>query len=94
MDGKRVVGIDVGKYWLDVAREEAADVERFANDPDAIAILVASLNPARDVVVFERTGGYERALEAALAAAGVSWAVVHSLKVPAAVGGRATARAA
>jgi transposase len=34
-------------------------------------------------VVFERTGGYERALEAALAAAGVSWAVVHSLKVKA-----------
>jgi len=83
MDGKRMVGIDVGKYWLDVAREDADEVERFANEANAIATLVASLDPARDVVVFERTGGYERALEAALAAAGVSWAVVHSLKVKA-----------
>jgi transposase len=33
------------------------------------------------VVVFERTGGYERLLEAALAAAGVAWAVAHSSRV-------------
>jgi transposase len=83
MDGKRVIGVDVGKYWLEVAREDAADVDRFANEAGAIATLIASLNPASDVVVFERTGGYERALEAALAAAGISWAVVHSLKVKA-----------
>ncbi len=34
-------------------------------------------------MVFERCGGYERALEAALAAAGVPWAVVHSARVKA-----------
>jgi transposase len=34
-------------------------------------------------VVFERTGGYERLLEAALAAANVRWAVVHSKRVKA-----------
>lgn len=83
MDGKRLIGIDVGKYWLDVAREDAPDTERFANEPHAIARLAGSFDPARDVVVFERTGGYERQLEAALAAAGVPWAVVHSLRVKA-----------
>jgi len=83
MDGKRVIGVDIGKHWLDVAREDAVAVERFANEPGTIATLVGSLDPARDVVVFERTGGYERAFEAALAAAGVSWAVVHSLQVKA-----------
>ena len=83
MDGKRVIGVDVGKRWLDVAREGVAKVERHANEAAAIAALVASLDAARDVVVFERTGGYERALEAALAAAGVPWAVVHSARVKA-----------
>jgi transposase len=83
MDGKRIIGVDVGKYWFEVSREGAAEVERFANEPSAIATLVGSFDPAHDVVVFERTGGYERAFEAALAAAGVSWAVVHSLRVKA-----------
>jgi transposase len=48
-----------------------------------IAALVKTFNPARDIVVFERCGGYERELEAALAAAGVPWAVVHSAWVKA-----------
>jgi transposase len=81
MDGKRVIGVDIGKWRLDVAREGARRVEQYANEPAAIAVLVRSLDPSRDIVVFERCGGYERGLEAALAAAGVSWAVVHSLRV-------------
>jgi transposase len=81
MDGKRVIGVDVGKRWLDVAREGVAKAERQANEAAAIAALAASLDPAGDVVVFERTGGYERMLEAALAAAGVAWAVAHSSRV-------------
>jgi transposase len=82
MDGKRVIGVDVGKRWLDVGRE-GMEVERHANEGQAIAALVASLDGERDVVVFERTGGYERGLEAALAAAGVAWAVVASQRVKA-----------
>jgi transposase len=82
MDGKRVIGVDVGKRWLDVARG-AGKSERYPNETGAIARLVESFEAAHDVVVFERCGGYERALEAALAAAGVPWAVVHSLKVKA-----------
>jgi transposase len=83
MNGKRVIGVDVGKRWLDVAREGVAGVERHANEAAAIAALVGSLDAAGDVVVFERTGGYERGLEAALAAAGVAWAVVPSQRVKA-----------
>lgn len=83
MDGKRVIGVDVGKRFLDVARTQDAKVERHANEQAAVAALVASLDAAREVVVLERTGGYERMLEAALAAAGVAFAVVHSSRVKA-----------
>jgi transposase len=81
MDGKRVVGVDVGKRWLDVAREGARRVEHIGNEATAIEALVKSLEAGADVVVFERSGGYERHLEARLAAAGVAWAVVHSQRV-------------
>src|SRR5688500_4897599 len=81
MDGKRVIGVDVGKRFLDVAREGAASVERHANEKAAVAALADSLDAARDVVVFERTGGYERMLETALAAAGVAFAVLPSQRV-------------
>lgn len=85
MDGKSltVIGIDIGKQALDVAREDARSVQRHANEPAAISRFVGSLDPARHIVIFERTGGYERTLEAALAAAGVRWAVVHSKRVKA-----------
>jgi transposase len=83
MDGKRVIGVDIGKQWLDVARENVAKVERHANGTAVIAALVESFDPARDIVVFERCGGYERELEAALAGANVPWAVVHSARVKA-----------
>ena len=83
MDGKRVIGVDIGKRWLDVAREDAAKVERHVNEAAAIAALMGTLDPTCDIVVFERCGGYERELEAALAAANVPWAVVHSARVKA-----------
>lgn len=83
VNGKRVIGIDIGKRWLDVAHDGVGAVERRPNDAAEIAALVARFDAARDVVVFERCGGYERTLEAALAAARVSWAVVHSQRVQA-----------
>lgn len=83
MDGKRVIGIDIGKHWLDVSREDAAKVQRHANEAASIEALVGTFDPARAIVVFERCGGYERGLEAALASAGVPWAVVHSAQVKA-----------
>jgi transposase len=83
MDDKRVIGIDIGSRWIDVAREGAAKVERHSNDAAGIARLVSSFDTAHDIAVFERCGGYERALETALASANVAWAVVHSQAVKA-----------
>jgi transposase len=83
MNGKRLIGVDVGKRMLDVAREGSAKVERHANEASAIAAFVRRLDRERDLVVFERTGGYERTLEAELAAAGVPWGVLHSRAVKA-----------
>jgi len=85
MNGKglRVIGVDIGKQTLDVAREGVRTVERRTNDAAGIARFVRGLDPQHDIVVFERSGGYERLLEAQLAAAGVCWAVVDSKRVKA-----------
>lgn len=83
MNGKRVIGIDVGKSWLDVSAEGCERLRRYGNDAAAIAALVEQLDPAEDLVVFERTGGWERNLEAALADRMIPWAVVHSQRVKA-----------
>jgi transposase len=79
MDSKRVIGVDIGKRWLDVAYEDSVRVRRCHNDAAGIASLLNTLDLAHDIVVFERCGGYERNLEAELAA----WAVVHSARVKA-----------
>jgi len=81
--GNRVTGVDIGKRFFDVAREGVRAARRHSNDAAEIARFVSDLEPERDIVVFERCGGYERALEAQLAAAGVRWAVVHSRRVKA-----------
>lgn len=83
MDSKRVIGVDIGKRWLDVAYEGSIRARHYHNDAAGIAALLNTLDPTHDIVVFERCGGYERNLEGALAAAGVAWAVVHSARVKA-----------
>ena len=61
------VGIDVGKFFLDLARHDQAKVTRFTNDADGIAQLIQSLT-AWDPgwVLLEATGGYEAPLLQAL----------------------------
>lgn len=83
MNGKRVIGVDIGKRWLDAAWEGSVRVERYANDAAAITRLIEKLDPAQDIVVFERCGGWERNLEAALAEKTICWSVVHSRRVKA-----------
>jgi transposase len=79
---ERWIGIDVAKAWLDVARAGEEPVRRVANDADGIAELVAEVRAAAPrLVVLEATGGYERAVTAALAAAGVPVAVVNPRQV-------------
>ena len=83
MNDKRVIGIDIGKSWLDAAWEDGGRVQRYSNDAGGIAALLEKLDPARDVVVFERCGGWERNLEQALAEKTICWAIVHPQRVKA-----------
>lgn len=82
------VGIDVSKKHLDVAvchesadgrtDEDIREVGRFTNEASGIESLtdrLQGLEPKR--IVLEATGGYERPVAAALAAAGLPVAVVN-----------------
>lgn len=65
------VGIDVGKFGLDVARQDLDLVERFGNDAQGIGRLLAHLASwGRVWIVLEATGGYELPLLRALVRAG------------------------
>ena len=70
----KVAGIDVGKRWLDVAVHGLEDDLRVENGPAGFSELIVWLK-AREVgrVGVEATGGYERGVRAALAAAGSRW---------------------
>lgn len=66
------VGIDVGKASLDVAVFGEAKVQRFANTATGIRRLVQQLQRQSEVrIVLEATGGYEDAVLAACAEAGL-----------------------
>lgn len=79
---KAVVGIDVSKDWLDVARSDSATVVRIANSQAAIAAWLSETGAAGlSLVAFEPTGGYERNLRDALQAAGVMFVRVHPNQV-------------
>src|SRR5919107_4335968 len=78
------VGVDVSKERLEVCvrrgREEKEDEDPFgvSNDPAGTQTLLGSLLEERPVlVILEATGGFERPVAAALAAAGLPIAVVN-----------------
>ena len=78
------VGIDTAKATLDMAVYGQPGVTRFGNDEPGIAQLVAhlqALQPQPQLIVIEPTGGYQLAAVAALAAAGLSVAVVNARQV-------------
>lgn len=73
-----IIGIDVAKDKLDLARSDDPAMVTCANDADDIATLVPRLShdqPA--LIVVEATGGYERPLVAALLEAPLPVAVVN-----------------
>jgi transposase len=80
---KIFVGIDVSKDWLDIAWSSGGDVVRIDNKAAAIAAFIAGRLAAQPVcaVAFEASGGYERALAKALAAAGVTARRLHPSRV-------------
>jgi transposase len=77
-----VVGIDVAKDQLDLARSDSEQVPIFGNDPQGIAAIVQILTSARPaMIVIESTGGLERPLLEALLEAGLPVALVHPGRV-------------
>lgn len=72
------VGIDVAKAQLDIALRPTDERWAVANDDAGIAALVARLQALLPtLIVLEATGGYQRAVVAALAAARLPVAVVN-----------------
>lgn len=76
--GATYVGIDVAKAWLDVAVWPSREHWRVTQEPAEQAALARRLRAlAPTGVVLEATGGWEQAIAAALAAEGLSVAVVN-----------------
>jgi transposase len=79
------IGIDVAKATLDVAAEPLAPLgplTQVPNDAAGHAALVRALTPLAPIrIVLEATGGYERAVAAALAVAGLPVVVVNPRQV-------------
>ena len=72
------VGIDVAKAQLDIALRPTGERWAVAHDDVGIAALVAQLQAMPPtLIVLEATGGYQRAVVAALAAAGLPVAGVN-----------------
>lgn len=78
-----VAGIDVSKDSLDVAYTHAHPPSHHANDADGHAAIVAAFVAIKDLrlIVIEATGGYHRALVAALAAASLPVVIVNPRQV-------------
>ena len=76
------VGIDVSKRRLVIAVQPTGEQWTTETTPEAVDTLIARLRDfAPTIVVVEATGGYERALVAACAAAGLPIAVVDPRQV-------------
>jgi len=61
---KNYVGVDVGKYFLDVFYQGKSF--HYNNDAKGIVLLLKSLDNSDALVVFEATGGYEKLLRETL----------------------------
>ena len=76
------VGIDVAKAQLDIALRPTGDRWAVSNDETGIAALIVQLQAVQPMlIVLEATGGYHRAVVAALAAAALPLVVVNPRQV-------------
>src|SRR5262245_61855411 len=62
-----IVGIDISREWLDLCASPAAEVERIANTPEAVAAWLERTAPG--LLAFEPTDGCARFVSAAARAA-------------------------
>lgn len=77
-----MLGLDVGKQWLDVAAGSTGTPQRFANDPPGHQALVAwATTHQPQLVVLEASGGYERAIVTALDGAGIAVSVRNPTQI-------------
>lgn len=81
-DEKLFVGIDVGKYHVEIALSDDGEVSRFKNDDAGIDDILGLLK-GRNVglVAMEATGGYERQMLASLLGAGIPAVAVNPRQV-------------
>jgi len=70
-----IIGVDIAKDWVDLHTLSSGQSKRLATTRSALARFATQAGGA--LVVFEASGGYERPLMDALAAAGVSFARVN-----------------
>jgi transposase len=75
------VGIDVGKYRVDVAIGSDGGAIAYANDDEGIAKILEQLKGKEARVVMEASGGYQRQLLAALLSAGHQAVAVNPRQV-------------
>jgi len=74
----RLVGIDVAKAKLDLARSDSPELLRFDNDDHGIAQMVRHLQEVGPtLIVIEATGGYEQPALTAMLDADLPVAVAH-----------------
>jgi len=77
-----LIGIDVAKDKLDLARSDRDELTTWVNEDHGIAGLVKVLRAARpELIVVEATGGYERPVVDALLDAGLPVAVANPAHV-------------
>jgi transposase len=79
MESRRLfVGIDVGKYHVDIALSGEREVSRFKNTDEGIEEILRLLEGrAVELVVLEASGGYERQILASLLGAGIPAVAVN-----------------
>jgi len=78
----KIGGIDVGKFWLDVAIHGQDGARRFENDETGLAALLAWLGEQGvGRVGLEATGGYERLARSGLERAGLEVVIHQPLEV-------------
>jgi len=79
------IGVDVAKAFLDVYIHPDATHKRYPNTAPGRRALLAAIEhlPAGALVIFEASGGYERALQQTLAQAGLKHACVQPARVKA-----------
>ena len=76
------IGLDVSKAVLDVVVRPTGEARQFANEGRGHAALITWVTPLHPAtLVLEATGGYERAVVAALAAAALPVVVVNPRQV-------------